>query len=261
MIRRVPWTQQPQIRLGLNTASPFARNVRVLISGARPGINLVDGKPLTVTGGASQRGTTQGIAQSFNGTSQALSMPLDLSNTNGVTVLSVMVLDSLSASFGMFWELTADSGANPGAFSAYYDAGTAKVNIATSGSSGANFNLFAPPSTAAPIVLATTHDQSLGTSAWSSMHINGQRQSGTTALSGTAAGVFANSTLYIGARTASTLWANFSPALFALLDRALSDVEHAYLAANPWQLLAPMARQFPGSANADVFYPIFYIRA
>jgi hypothetical protein len=261
MIRRTPWTQQPQIRLGLNKASPFARSVRVLLSGAQPGVNLVDGKPLTVTGGASQRGTTQGIAQSFNGTSQALSMPLDLSNTNAVTVLSAFVFDSYPSLYAMFWEFTSDGQANAGAFASYYDVAGGGFSVVTGGATGATGNRYA---LTAPsfLVLATTYDQSLTPTAWISTYKNGVGDAPITQyLTGSVGGSFANSTLYIGARTASTLWANFSPALFALLDRALSDAEHAYLAANPWQLLAPMVRQFPGSANADVFYPIFYIRA
>lgn len=213
-----------------------ARNVRGLrltLNGSTPG-RAATGQSVTQTGQASRVPAVFGVAQSFNGTNQALSIPLDLRNTEAVTV--VALVDGLvnTGAQQILWEFGSDTVGTRQGFDAYVNSSGLLEVWTGSGGTQREGNTYALP--VGQHVIACTYDHTLGGSSQVALYVDGVKQTRTGVVaSGVPRGAFLSSTLYVAARTASSSWANIRVGGFLLFDRTLAPEEIPYSATGLWQ--------------------------
>lgn len=229
-----PWEAQPQ-----EVASPGDRRLRFLYSGAAPDIDLVTGAKLTRTGTRVIVPGRDGLANDLDGSSQALAVPLDLSNAgNAITVVALVDIKSFPSAYHMLWEFTADAYTSAGSFGLYRSSSSSQFEVTTS-ATGSNRDVKGYASATGRRVLGVVYDHNQPSGSRVKLYLDGALQSGSDIVAtGTGAG-FANSTLYFGARTASSLWADYELYGFAVFEGALTGSEIADVSGNFWQLLAP----------------------
>lgn len=213
-----------------------ARNVRGLrltLNGSTPG-RAATGQSVTQTGQASRVPAVFGVAQSFNGTNQALSIPLDLRNTEAVTV--VALVDGLvnTGAQQILWEFGSDTVGTRQGFDAYVNSsGLLEVWTGSNGTQREGNTYILP---VGQHVIACTYDHTLGGSSQVALYVDGVKQTRTGVVaSGVPRGAFLSSTLYVAARTASSSWANIRVGGFLLFDRTLAPEEIPYSATGIWQ--------------------------
>lgn len=241
------WFRQPREKI-----LPGDRRLRFLYNGATPDIELVSGKPLTRAGTRVASTGPDGIAGSFNGSSQALSFPLDLSDVKtAITAVALIDIRSYSGSYNMLWEFTADGQTTLGGFGAYADNANTRINNVCAGApgfSGASIDTLSPRPTGRH-VLVVVYDHTLAATDRVTVWLDGVLATTSDLLSTALGAGFANSTLYIGARTASTLWADMGLYGFALIEGALSGGEIVDVSRNFWRFAAPAIEDIPDAAS------------
>lgn len=249
-----PWRAQSQAA-SRPSQSWLDAGLRLLINGATPDIDLVSRKTVSRTGARVIVAGADGLAFDADGSSRALSIPLNLSNTSAVTVVALLDVKSRPGSYNVFFEFTTDGNVDVGGFAAYNNVGLSRFDVGTKSDSGLDAISYSLPSIGRQ-VLAVVFDHTQTSGSQIQLWIDGvlQTSTGTQSASGSA-GVFANSTLYIGARTASSLWADNEYFGLALFDRALSPSQHVELGRDYWQLFAPQSSRAPVAAGGAPDFP------
>lgn len=248
----MPWiervrTEQPlDAGVGVDWGNPITRGLRVILNGAD---NQV--APWTIIGGASRSLDQTGISRLVNGSNQALSTPLDLTNTKAVTVVSLMTPVGYSSPYNMFWEFTADGNAVNGGFALYSNNSSARIDIGCNGGGTDSANYSPRFATGVPVSLAATYDHTKPNGQQIGLFTNGVPTAVTVSGSLGGSGSFGNSTLYLGARTASTLWAYNKYTFFVLFDCRKTDAEIKSLYDNPWQVFEKERIWVPAAAGGD----------
>lgn len=173
------------------------------------------------------------MARDFNGSTQSGSVSLDLSAFSTITVGMWVYPDAFSGSFNMFTELTADGQSNTGGFSFYRSAANGIV-LATQGNvgdsvafSGSGTNV---PSTGTWSHIVAIYDYTQAAGSEVAYWLNGSSISMTNSSSNNNTGTFANDTLYVAARTSSTLYYDGKIADYFIAGYALTAAEIAALA-------------------------------
>ena len=239
---------QPQGLCRINQAHPLARNLRLALNGASRGVQ-VHGPSVTRVGASASAAGKFGLYQSFNGSDQGLSVPLNLSNTQAVTVVAMIDLSSIGAAQQNLWEFGTDVIATYEGFNAY----TGQYGLEAwtgSGSPARDGNTYANPPLGSHVI-AAVYDHSKAAGAQVSFFVDGAQQARTAIGWQTGGpGPFSSATLYIGSRTNSQNWTNMRQAGFFLFDRALTSAEIAQFSANPWQLFVnPEEDDFVAAAS------------
>jgi YD repeat-containing protein len=147
-------------------------------------------------------------AVSFNGTTNSASVPLNLSGTNKLTVEFWLKVNSYNNSDQLAMEFTPNFNAGPGGFIVDPDApqygGTFGVGLGQGGSRNNVF--FARPSAGAWHHYALVMDTSQPAATQITPYVDGQAVSYQKLDTGTGAGNFSNSTLYLASRAGSSLF-------------------------------------------------------
>lgn len=250
----MPWiervrTEQPlDVGVGVDWGNPITRGLRVILNGSD---NQV--APWTIIGGASRSLDQTGISRLVNGSNQALSTPLDLTNTKAVTVVSLMTPVGYSSPYNMFWEFTADGNSVNGGFALYSNNSSARIDIGCNGGGTDAANYSPRFATGVPVSLAATYDHTKPNGQQIGLFTNGVPTAVTVSGSLGGSGSFGNSTLYLGARTASTLWAYNKYTFFVLFDCRKTDAEIKSLYDNPWQVFEKERIWVPVAAGGDTY--------
>ena len=250
----MPWiervrTEQPlDAGVGVDWGNPITRGLRVILNGAD---NQV--APWTIIGGASRSLDQTGISRLVNGSNQALSTPLDLTNTKAVTVVSLMTPVGYSSPYNMFWEFTADGNSVNGGFALYSNNSSARIDIGCNGGGTDSANYSPRFATGVPVSLAATYDHTKPNGQQIGLFTDGVPTAVTVSGSLGGSGSFGNSTLYLGARTASTLWAYNKYTFFVLFDCRKTDAEIKSLYDNPWQVFEKERIWVPVAAGGDTY--------
>ena len=247
-IERVRDSQPLDARVGVDWSNPITRGLRVLLNGSD---NQV--APWTIIGGASRSLDKTGISRLVNGSNQALSTPLDLTNTKAVTVVSLMTPVGYFSPYNMFWEFTADGNAVNGGFALYSNNSSARIDIGCNGGGTDAANYSPRFATGVPVSLAATYDHTKPNGQQIGLFTNGDPTAVTVSGSLGGSGSFGNSTLYLGARTASTLWAYNQYTFFVLFDCRKTDAEIKSLYDNPWQVFEKERIWVPVAAGGDTY--------
>ena len=248
----MPWiervrTEQPlDAGVGVDWGNPITRGLRVILNGSD---NQV--APWTIIGGASRSLDQTGISRLVNGSNQALSTPLDLTNTKAVTVVSLMTPVGYSSPYNMFWEFTADGNSVNGGFALYSNNSSARIDIGCNGGGTDAANYSPRFATGVPVSLAATYDHTKPNGQQIGLFTNGVPTAVTVSGLLGGSGSFGNSTLYLGARTASTLWAYNKYTFFVLFDCRKTDAEIKSLYDNPWQVFEKERIWVPVAAGGD----------
>jgi len=224
---------QPQ---GSARLSQSARGVRLALNGATPG-RPAFGPSAVQTGEASRASAIFGMAQSFNGSNQALTVPLDLRNTEAVTVIALVDGLGSSGAQQILWEFGADTVGTRQGFDAYVNSsGFLEVWTGSSGTQREG-NTYVLP--AGQHVIACTYDHTQPGQSQVALYVDGVLQTRTAVVAtGVPRGAFLSSNLYIAARTASSSWANVRIGALFVFDRALPSNEIFSISQNPWQPFA-----------------------
>jgi hypothetical protein len=263
MIRRTPWAQQPQIPAGVNWANPASRDLRVLITPVAGKLREVCLGSLPTADTSTPTVKQYGTASAYSNQQTTLEHQSQYDVLGDLTIIAIVTPNSLTnysaviskqsnPSINTPYELRLGSAATDGnvnflrANSGYLGWQASTSSVVSAGSRSVIAVTQGPDITVAPtfVINGTTYAGNLFIS-------TGVSGAPTTALD----------PIYIGRRADNITFLDGSIQFVAVWARILSAFEIASIAANPWQLFAPLTRQFPGSANADVFYPIFYIRA
>lgn len=250
-IERVRDSQPLDASVGIDWGNPITRGLRVLLNGAVKPVS-----PWTTIGGVSSSTGPTGVGVLLNGTSQALSMPLDLTNTRAVTVVSKLTPISYPGTYQMFWEFGADGNTTNGGFTTYGFTTSNRLETGTNGGgAGRDSAVLASPRPAigVPVSVTSTYDHTAASGQQLGLYLDGVQKSLTTSPATGGSGAFGNLTLYVGARTGSTLWANNKYDCFALFDVKKTDAEIKSLSDNPWQLFEKERIWVPVAAGGDTY--------
>lgn len=174
-----------------------------------------------------------GNANSFNGSSQYITIPLDLSAYNVVTVSGWYAMPSGYTSTGLVWEFTDNGYGTSGSFAFAVNDPTSSNCSFGMGSAGNTWaDQITKPSTGAVHQFTVVYDR---VTPQIVVYVDGLAVSQTTITHLTQSGNFANSTLNVMVRNAGTsLFAQGSFDGLRLYGRALSISEVAALYAEPY---------------------------
>jgi YD repeat-containing protein len=210
--------------------------------GDGPGTTFADAvgsQPATAQGGVTF-GATGAIASepdtsaSFDGTSGAASVPLDLSGTSQLTLEFWMNWSAYANNDALAFEFTPNFNSNGGGFLIDPNAGElgGKFGVAI-GREGSRNNVYFPrPSAGSWHHYTFVFNTQAAAGEQITPYVDGKPVSFEKLNSGTGAGNFANSTLYFMSRAANSLFGKGNLDEVALYNRALSatEVENHYLA-------------------------------
>lgn len=242
------YNQQPQQAAPLDLGSPITKGVRLVVSGAAPG-RAAFGPKITQVGTAASVAGLAGRYQTFNGSDQGLSVPLDLTNTKAVTVVAIVDRFAGTGNQQNLWEFGTDVIGTSQGFDAYINGG-GETEVWLGANGGRQGNVYASASSAQHALVAV-YDNAKPDGTQISFSVDGVLQTRTgQPLSGGTNAAFLSDTLYIGSRTSSGSWANGRIALFILFDRALSQNEVQQISANPWQIFKAPPRRLWAASGA-----------
>jgi hypothetical protein len=267
MIRRTPWTQQPKIAAGVNPQ--FSPSGLWNFSGT---VDAVTGKQATVNGTYCTPTVTQsGRALSVAGTGSIDRVILNNSaDAIGSGEFTVLLRFSCVVSANAYVAVGRWTGGGTPTTSEWYLGAGSSFSVATCDFGIACGSAVNGASATVPGGWVSGQEYTLvgrrkGTTIYVDLFVGAANVASGSLTTGTITTVNRNAALNLGLGEFAGAGAAFNldikANVLALFPASLSDYAVSSLAATPWQLFAPMARQFPGSANADVFYPIFYIRA
>jgi PKD repeat protein len=208
-------------------------------------------------------------AVSFNGTTDAASASLNLSGTNKLTVEFWLNWDQFTDNDDLAMEFTPNFNQGPGGFlvdpNAPEDGG--KFGVAIGNGEARNTAYFARPTAGAWHHYAFVLDTTAPAATQITPYVDGDPVAYTKTASGTGAGNFANSTLYMMSRAASALFGSGDLDEVAIYNRALSATtiaDHyagnsatgttpptASFTATPTSVPTGTAVSFNGSASSD----------
>jgi len=185
--------------------------------------------PGTITGGTfAQPGAIQAdptTAVAFNGTTDFGQIPMDLSGAKTLTVEFWMKWSSYANDDRLAMEFTPNFNSNSGGFLVDPDASDGTFSVALGIGGSRNISAFSRPSAGAWHHYAFVLDTTQSGATTITPYVDGQAVSYTKqGKSGTGAGNFANSTLYLMSRGGSSLFGNGTLGQLAIYNQAL-DVQ------------------------------------
>ena len=161
-------------------------------------------------------------AASFNGTSDYASAPLDLSGTNQVTIEFWLNWNAFANDDALALEFTPNFNNNPGGFLVDPDSSNGSFGIGLGIGGSRNTAYFARPTAGAWHYYAIVLDTTQAGATEITPYVDGQPVSYTKDVSGTGAGNFADSTLYMMSRGGTSLFGAGSLDDVAIYDQDLS---------------------------------------
>jgi PKD repeat protein len=161
-------------------------------------------------------------AASFNGTSNYATAPLNLSATSQVTVEFWLNWNAFKNDDALAMELTSNFNNNPGGFLIDPDAGNGSFGVGLGSGGSRNTAYFTRPSAGAWHYYAMVLDTTQAGATQITPYVDGQPISYFKDASGTGAGTFANSTLYMMSRGGSSLFGTGTLDDLAIYNQALS---------------------------------------
>ena len=235
IIRRIPWTEQPQDAVGVDSGNPLAIGLRGLVNAAQIKVNQVNNAPAVFTNpdlmtrSPNPRGIgqTSGVASDFIYSTYATQ--LDAAGGN-FSLLAFFQIKSVGAA------RTAATAGNFQPISIGIDASGNVVGKAAL----ANTTVTSDATYSVGDFICAAH---VGSTSGFVLYINGIKQSGLGSAS-TSGFAFGRSDIAIQAPNFSILGA-------ANWARALSDAEAVELTRNPWQLFAPRTQRIWAPAVAS----------
>lgn len=145
------------------------------------------------------------MARGTNGTSDTASVALDLSAYQIISFGGWFYVDSYPGSFPMFFEFTGDQ-LGAGGFGIYQFSGN--IYVGCGGNVGGSQAVYSAPATGIWFHMIATYDFTLSVDE-PNLYLNGVLQTPSSRpANANNTSVFANSTLYLAARSGSSLWGN-----------------------------------------------------
>ena len=232
----------------IDWSNPLTKNIRLFVIFNSAGLpyDLVTGKFLSTTNNPVQTVSIRGKQLSFDGVNQSASIPVDLSNTANVTVLTGYSWDSYSNNDDFAFEFTpnANHNNNNGFFS---DPNGSSGGIAlatnhqTTASRADSAFRFTRPSNGYHDYIFRYASVSNGITGW----VDGIEQSMTNIFDNTGSGTYEDSALYIASRNNSALFGEVDYNYLILFDEDITDKNNSIqahkLTKNPYQILKPKA--------------------
>ena len=248
---RTPRRSQPQQLVGLDPSNKYSKRVIDGFFGTS-GLTL---RGKVITDSANITKTVSAAGKVRRGAANAgFSFPCDLTGNNGITIVFQYVQYSRSGAQVLF-EHSVNQNTNAGTFIVYTDATASKLAFGTSASSNYDAGTVALPALGDVVTVAVRlrFTSSVTASDDIKIWINGVSPAFTSAATTSYAGNFGNYTTYFLSRAASSLQADASASMYAVLSGFASDAELRELSLNPWQLFTPVARSIwvPVAAGGD----------
>ena len=250
---RTPRVSQPQQIVGLDPSNKYSKRVIDGFFGTS-GLTL---RGKVITDSANITKTVSAAGKVRRGAANAgFSFPCDLTGNNGITVVFQYVQYSRSGTQVLF-EHSVNQNTNAGTFIVYTDATASKLAFGTSAGGNYDAGTVALPALGDVVTVAVRlrFTASVTASDDIKIWINGVSPAFTSASTTSYAGNFGNYTTYFLSRAASSLQADASASMYAVLSGFASDAELRELSLNPWQLFAPVARSIwvPVAAGGDTY--------
>ena len=237
---RTPRRSQPQQLVGLDPSNKYSKRVIDGFFGTS-GLTL---RGKVITDSANITKTVSSAGKVRRGAANAgFSFPCDLTGNNGITIVFQYVQYSRSGTQVLF-EHSVDQNTNAGTFIVYTDATASKLAFGTSAGGNYDAGTVALPALGDVVTVAVRLRFTASVSASDDIKIwiNGVSPAFTSAATTSYAGNFGNYTTYFLSRAASSLQADASASMYAVLSGFASDAELRELSLNPWQLFTPVAR-------------------
>lgn len=237
---RTPRRSQPQQLVGLDPSNKYAKRVIDGFFGTS-GLTL---RGKVITDSANITKTVSAAGKVRRGAANAgFSFPCDLTGNNGITIVFQYVQYSRSGTQVLF-EHSVNQNTNAGTFIVYTDVTASKLNFGTSAGGNYDAGTVALPALGDVVTVAVRlrFTTSVTASDDIKIWINGVSPAFTSAANTSYAGNFGNYTTYFLSRAASSLQADASASMYAVLSGFASDAELRELSLNPWQLFTPVAR-------------------
>lgn len=237
---RTPRVSQPQQIVGLDPSNKYAKRVIDGFFGTS-GLTL---RGKVITDSANITKTVSAAGKVRRGAANAgFSFPCDLTGNNGITIVFQYVQYSRSGTQVLF-EHSVDQNTNAGTFIVYTDVTASKLAFGTSADANYDAGTVALPALGDVVTVAVRlrFTASVTASDDIKIWINGVSPAFTSAATTNYAGNFGNYTTYFLSRAASSLRADASASMYAVLSGFASDAELRELSLNPWQLFAPVQR-------------------
>ena len=237
---RTPRRSQPQQLVGLDPSNKYSKRVIDGFFGTS-GLTL---RGKVITDSANITKTVSAAGKVRRGAANAgFSFPCDLTGNNGITIVFQYVQYSRSGTQVLF-EHSVNQNTNAGTFIVYTDATASKLAFGASAGGNYDAGTVALPALGDVVTVAVRLRFTASVSASDDIKIwiNGVSPAFTSAATTSYAGNFGNYTTYFLSRAASSLQADASASMYAVLSGFASDAELRELSLNPWQLFAPVAR-------------------
>ena len=250
---RTPRRSQPQQLVGLDPSNKYSKRVIDGFFGTS-GLTL---RGKVITDSVNITKTVSAAGKVRRGAANAgFSFPCDLTGNNGITIVFQYVQYSRSGTQVLF-EHSVNQNTNAGTFIVYTDATASKLAFGTSASGNYDAGTVALPALGDVVTVAVRlrFTSSVTASDDIKIWINGVSPAFTSASTTNYAGNFGNYTTYFLSRAASSLQADASASMYAVLSGFASDAELRELSLNPWQIFAPAARSIwvPVAAGGDTY--------
>ena len=222
VVHRVPWTRQPQFPVPIDWSNPITRGLQIAVLPASWAVDLASNSQLTFDSSIVSKDDPQGRGFFFNGTLNAISLSKPISgaytffgyvNINATNASRNVILMGTGGAYGSMIRVDTTSWVHAQYTPAQGDVLATETGAVVSGQ---------------PTMIAASWD-------------------GLASVSMYRGGILRASSAPISMRPVATiqigqLWSG-SIYLQLLWSRALSPVEHASLAANPWQVFLGQSRR------------------
>lgn len=262
IIRKIRRTSQPQHPVGVYGTSLSDALIAVVLPSVRR--ELLNKNPLTIGANGSYIPNEKGVTIRGSGSSNVASLAADFSAYSTITITGIIKVDSWKTSSGQFdmlWELTSDGQLNNGGLTLYNSGSTSeRLVMAHRGNSTglARYTGFRPTAGEWHVITVIYNLDGNSVDEELQLYVDGvyyPTTGGGTALQ-TNGTKYANSTLNLLSRNASSLPTTGNLAGLFVHGRALSTIEIQRIANNHWQIFQPGTSFIPigaavGGATID----------
>lgn len=250
---RTPRRSQPQQLVGLDPSNKYSKRVIDGFFGTS-GLTL---RGKVITDSANITKTVSAAGKVRRGAANAgFSFPCNLTGNNGITIVFQYVQYSRSGT-QVLLEHSVNQNTNAGTFIVYTDATASKLAFGTSAGGNYDAGTVALPALGSVVTVALRlrFTASMVASDDVGICVNGVSPLFTPTNNSFSTINFGNYTTYLLSRAASSLQADASASMYAVLSGFASDAELRELSLNPWQLFAPDARNIwvPVAAGGDTY--------
>ncbi len=236
---------QPQGGAQIDRSSPLGARVLDAFSG--PAAFTVTGKPIVKAGTVGQAAYSGGIGYK-NTASAGFSFASDLTSQNGITIVFEFVQHSRTGSQVLF-EHSVNQNSNGGSFIFYTDNATSRLVYGNSNSGSYDAGYVALPTLGkkCTVAIRLRFTGALGNSDMA-IAIDGVLQTTTNTNTSVDARNFGSYSTYFLARAGTSLHADATVGMYAVLSGFGSDDDLVKLSSNPWSLFR--------AANSPIFVPV-----